>query len=166
MDMVKIGKFLAELRRERGLTQETLGEMLGVTNKTVSRWETGNYMPPVDMLLRLSELYGVSINELLSGRMLVETEFRSAAEENLTATLRESSFTVKERMDYFRNKWLKEHRASLLAETLAIIAALILGFFLNNGIQLVVFILAVVNNIVHYNRMMAYVESRVFGPEK
>ncbi len=44
MDQIKIGKFIAVLRKEKGLTQEQLGEKLGVTNKTVSRWENGNYM--------------------------------------------------------------------------------------------------------------------------
>ena len=53
MDMKKIGLFLAELRREKGLTQEQLGEQLSVTNKTISRWENGNYMPPVEMLQEL-----------------------------------------------------------------------------------------------------------------
>ena len=46
MDMISIGKFIAALRKEKGLTQEQLGEKLGVTNKTVSRWETGTYLPP------------------------------------------------------------------------------------------------------------------------
>lgn len=45
MDQIKMGKFIAALRKEKGLTQEKLGEKLGVTNKTVSRWENGNYMP-------------------------------------------------------------------------------------------------------------------------
>ena len=48
MDQIKIGKFIAALRKEKGLTQEKLGEKLGVTNKTVSRWENGNYMPDVE----------------------------------------------------------------------------------------------------------------------
>ena len=63
MDMTRIGAFLAELRKENDLTQEELGESLGVSNKTVSRWETGTYLPPVEMLQRLSERYSVSINE-------------------------------------------------------------------------------------------------------
>ena len=67
MDMQKVGKFLAELRKERNLTQDELGEQIGVTNKTVSRWENGNYLPPVEMLQILSKLFDVSINELLSG---------------------------------------------------------------------------------------------------
>ena len=62
MDMVKMGSFLAELRKERNLTQAELGEKLGVTNKTISRWETGNYMPSVEMLEELSTMYGMTIN--------------------------------------------------------------------------------------------------------
>ena len=51
MDLVQIGKFIAQLRKERELSQEKLGEILGVTNKTISRWETGTYLPPAEMLL-------------------------------------------------------------------------------------------------------------------
>ena len=47
MNMQKIGSFLAELRKEKNLTQDELGAQIGVTNKTISRWETGNYLPPV-----------------------------------------------------------------------------------------------------------------------
>lgn len=61
MDMVKMGSLLAELRKERNLTQAELGEKLGVTNKTISRWETGNYMPSVEMLEELSTMYGLSL---------------------------------------------------------------------------------------------------------
>ena len=70
MDLVKIGKFIAELRKEYKLTQEQLGEKIGVTNKTVSRWENGNYLPPVDILLAISQLFNVSINEILCGKRL------------------------------------------------------------------------------------------------
>ncbi len=62
MDMKKIGAFLKELRNEKGMTQEQLGERIGVSNKTISRWETGNYMPPVDCLSILSDIYNISIN--------------------------------------------------------------------------------------------------------
>lgn len=64
MDLMQTGKFIAALRKERGFTQEQLGERIGVTNKTVSRWETGTYLPPADALLALSEPFSVSINEL------------------------------------------------------------------------------------------------------
>ena len=70
MDMVKMGSFLQELRKEHNLTQAEMGDKLGVTNKTISRWETGNYMPPVEMLEMLGNLYGLTINELLCGKNL------------------------------------------------------------------------------------------------
>ena len=68
MDTKKIGKFLKKLRKEKNMTQEELGSRVGVTNKTISKWENGNYMPPVDVLMLLSDIYSVSINEILNGR--------------------------------------------------------------------------------------------------
>ena len=87
MDTVKTGSFLKELRKEKGLTQEQLGEKVGVTNKTVSRWENGNYMPPVECLEMLSDLYGVSINEIVAGQRLEPEQFPAAAESNLKGAL-------------------------------------------------------------------------------
>lgn len=87
MDTVMIGKFLKELRKDKGLTQEQLGEKIGVTNKTVSRWENGNYIPPAECLAMLSDIYGISINEILSGQKLTTDEFADAAEDNLKSAL-------------------------------------------------------------------------------
>lgn len=67
MDLVKIGKFLQELRKEHGLTQEQLAEQMGVARRTVSRWETGSNMPDMDILIDLSDLYAVDLREILSG---------------------------------------------------------------------------------------------------
>ena len=101
MDTVKIGKFLKELRKEKGYTQETLGEKVGVTNKTVSRWETGTYMPPVECLILLSDIYDVSINEIVAGQRLSKAEFSDAAEENLSEALQLSENAYKQ-----KDKWL------------------------------------------------------------
>ena len=59
MDLVKTGKFLQELRKEKGFTQEQLAEKIGVARRTVSRWETGSNMPDLDILMELSDLYEV-----------------------------------------------------------------------------------------------------------
>ena len=67
MDLVKIGKFIQELRKEKGLTQEQLAEQMGVARRTVSRWETGNNMPDLDILVELSDLYEVDLREILNG---------------------------------------------------------------------------------------------------
>lgn len=69
------------------MTQEQLGEKLGVTNKTVSRWETGNYLPPIESLKLLSDFYEISINEILAGKRLDEREYKETSEENLSAAL-------------------------------------------------------------------------------
>ncbi len=119
MDMVKIGSFLAELRKERKLTQAELGEKLGVTNKTVSRWETGSYMPPVEVLEELSNLYGLTINELLSGRKLTAEEYREMAKSNIRDTLKASTFELKEKQMFFKKKWRKEHISTIITCTVA-----------------------------------------------
>ena len=67
MDMIKIGKFLQELRKEKSMTQEQLAEQLGVARRTVSRWETGNNLPDLDILVELSDLYSVDLREIISG---------------------------------------------------------------------------------------------------
>ena len=114
MDMSKMGVFLQELRKEQGLTQEQLGEKLHISGKTISRWETGPYMPPVEMLLVLSELYGVSMNELVAGERLTPEELPVKAEENLTAVMKDNdAFQLEERRDYWREKWLTDHRWTL-----------------------------------------------------
>lgn len=90
MDTQKIGQFLKELRKQNHMTQEQLGERVGVTNKTVSRWETGNYLPPIECLKLLSDIYQISINELLTGRRLNEVEYKEASEENIAVALEEN----------------------------------------------------------------------------
>ena len=67
MNQVKIGSFLKELRKEKNLTQEQFAEQLGISNRTVSRWETGNNMPDISLLTEIAEFYDVSIPELING---------------------------------------------------------------------------------------------------
>ena len=67
MDQIKIGAFLKELRKEKGLTQEQLAEKLNVSGRTVSRWETGSNMPDIGMLVVIADLYEVSIPEIIAG---------------------------------------------------------------------------------------------------
>lgn len=87
MDQRQIGKFIAELRNEKGMTQSELGEKIGVTNKTVSRWENGNYMPDISVITMLCVELGVSANELLCAQRLKDSEFKIKADENLMETL-------------------------------------------------------------------------------
>lgn len=68
MEQKKIGNFLKNLRKEKGITQEMLAEKLNVSGRTVSRWETGNNMPDISLLIELAEFYDVSIPEIVNGR--------------------------------------------------------------------------------------------------
>jgi len=84
MDQVKIGSFLKELRKEKNLTQEKLAEQLHVSNRTVSRWETGSNMPDIGMLVEIADFYDVSIPEIINGerkseKMNQETRDTAAA---------------------------------------------------------------------------------------
>ncbi len=67
MDQKKIGRFIKELRNEKGLTQEQLAELVGVTNRSVSRWENGVNMPDFDLLIHIAQYFDVSIEEILDG---------------------------------------------------------------------------------------------------
>ncbi|MCH5263153.1 MAG: helix-turn-helix domain-containing protein [Lachnospiraceae bacterium] len=67
MDQIKIGEFLKRLRNEKELTQEQLAEKVGVSNRTVSRWETGNNLPDISILIQLSEFYDIDIREIIDG---------------------------------------------------------------------------------------------------
>lgn len=95
MDVQKIGAFLAELRKERNLTQDELGMQIGVTNKTISRWENGNYLPPVEMLQILSNKFDVSINEILNGERISNNDYKDISEQNLKSALINSDLVIK-----------------------------------------------------------------------
>lgn len=95
MDTKKIGAFIAENRKKKGLTQEQLGERLHVTNKTVSRWERGNYMPDLSLLEPLSRELDVTLNELLVGEAIAKDKVGEYSEKNLSDTLDYSARKIK-----------------------------------------------------------------------
>ena len=70
MNQIKIGKFIAECRKQKNLTQMQLSEKLGITDKAVSKWERGIAMPDTSIMLELCEILGISVNELLSGEKI------------------------------------------------------------------------------------------------
>ena len=89
MDQVKIGKFISKLRKEKKLTQEELAEKLGITSKSISRWENGKTMPDYSVISLLCDELGITINELLSGEKLKEKNYDAKADENLDNILKE-----------------------------------------------------------------------------
>ena len=168
MDQIQTGKFIAELRKEKSLTQAQLGELVGVTNKTISRWENGNYMPDVEMLTLLSKEFGASINELISGERLLAEDFKKAADNNLVAALNNSTFTLKEKIAFFKRKWLHEHISTIVLCIVAWIGVIIWTAVKLQGSDSYALLgaiggmLAILFYVVLYNRMMVYVENRAY----
>lgn len=70
MDQIKIGKFITECRKKKNLTQAQLAENLNITDRAISKWETGKSMPDFDIMLKLCEILEISVNELLCGEMI------------------------------------------------------------------------------------------------
>lgn len=100
MNTKTIGRFIAELRKENGMTQEELGKKIGVTNKTISRWENGNYMPDISLLLAISSELNISVNELLLGKRLQTIEFPKEADNNLVLSLKKIILLRKRKRQY------------------------------------------------------------------
>ena len=83
MDQIKTGKFIADERKKKGYTQRQLAEQLGISDKTISKWERGNGFPEISLLLPLCNELDLSVNELLTGERISETEYREKAEEKI-----------------------------------------------------------------------------------
>lgn len=83
MDQIKIGRFIAKMRKEESYTQRQLADILGISDKTVSKWETGNGLPDVSLMMPLCDSLHISVNELLSGERLTDSEYQNKAEENM-----------------------------------------------------------------------------------
>ena len=89
MDQIKIGKFIASCRKEQGMTQAVLAEKLGISDRAVSKWETGKSLPDSGIMLELCDLLKINVNELLSGERIMAEAYDKQAEENLLAMRRE-----------------------------------------------------------------------------
>ena len=163
MDLIKIGNFITELRKEKGYTQEELGDKLYVTNKTVSRWETGKYLPSAEILLMMSDLFDVSINEILKGQRISGEEEKTAEEENIKEVLKSSVFTTHERIDFFKAKWEKDHRSIHIMMAIFVILGMISSILMSDKIVMIAsVIIGFIFIVFENNRMMSYVENKVY----
>lgn len=90
MDQIKIGKFIAKMRREKNFTQREFADVLGISDKTVSKWECGNGMPELSLMLPICELLGINLNELFSGEKLTDADYKKKAEENMMRLIKEA----------------------------------------------------------------------------
>ena len=107
MEQIKTGKFIAELRKEKGMTQELLGDRLGVNSRSVSRWENGHGMPDISLLLTLADVLGVTVQELLEGSR------REIESGNAGVVTYEGLHTVVQYLNQERAAWKKQIDSSL-----------------------------------------------------
>lgn len=116
-----IGKFIQELRKEKGLTQKELAEIIGVSDKTISKWENGNSSPDTSMLLSLSEALDATVNELLSGEKILPENYPRRAEETIVTLMKENEAGK------------KAHHIGRIIGILLVILAFILLFVISAG---------------------------------
>ena len=114
MNQEKIGKFIAKCRKDKNLTQSELADKLNISNKAISKWETGRGMPDASIMLELCTYLGITVNELLSGEKLEEREYKEKANENIINIAKESE----------KNKKVKNKIIIIL--TIVIILAMLL----------------------------------------
>ena len=81
LDQIKTGEFIALKRKEKNLTQQELADKLNISNKTVSKWETGNGLPELSLMMPLCEVLGITVNELLSGESIGGENYKEKAVE-------------------------------------------------------------------------------------
>ena len=89
MDQIKIGKFIATCRKNAHLTQMQLAEKLGITDRAVSKWETGKAMPDSSIMLELCEALHISVNDLLCGEVVIMDNYNKEMEKNLLEMIRQ-----------------------------------------------------------------------------
>lgn len=138
MNQDKIGKFIAENRKIKKLTQAELAEKLGVTDRTISNWENGKNMPDLSLFKPLCDILGITINELMSGEKISNQEYNEKLEENIINTI-----------DYIDKKNIKSNDIKSIFLLVIAIVGIILSQFiisdyeLQNYLTVVCMILAV-----------------------
>ena len=163
MDQVKIGKLIAECRKAKRLTQVELANLLGVTDKSVSKWENGVCLPDVSLYKEICKILDITLNEFFSGERLTDETFKEVADDNLLSALENSVFTLKDKIDFFKKKWQKEHFFELTIVMIVIIFFIIYGFIKDNGLQYLFMIIGFISGIIENNKMMAYIERNAYG---
>lgn len=90
MDQIKIGKFIAKVRKENNMTQRELADALMISDKTVSKWECGKGLPEVSLMMPLCEILGLTVNDLLTGERVLDLDYKEKAEENMMNLMEEN----------------------------------------------------------------------------
>ena len=150
MDTIKIGSFLRELRKEKKLTQEQLAEVFNVSARTVSRWETGNNMPDISILIEIADYYQIDVREILNGER--------------NTTIPEDTSALKEVAEYADKEKEKMAVRTRIYSILGIIGILTYVFVQTLGDHLVNNLIASISLILVYSALtssLIYTSSRL-----
>ncbi len=144
MNQEKISKFIADLRKDQGLTQEQLAESLGVSNKSVSRWENGQSMPDYSIIVKLCNKLNITVNELLSGEKLKKDQYNEKLEQNLIEMVKQ-----KEQSD---KKMLILENILGLTSTIIILAIILLVSYLkiSDWLRYLIIIISLIFLVITY----------------
>ena len=160
MDQIKIGKFIAECRKNKNFTQAQLAEKLGITDKAISKWETGKGMPDASIMLDLCNELGISVNELLSGEMIKMNDYNVKAEENLLEMKKQKEEADKKLL---KLEWVIGYISSITFLIMIFVAAYIEMPNLVRGLLIVVGVSAFIigmNNCLKIEQTAGYYECR------
>lgn len=139
MEQEKIGKFIAQQRKEKQLTQKQLGEALGISDKTVSKWETEHGLPDISMIMPLCEILDINVNELLSGEHLTQDTYNEKAEENIMNLMKDSE------------EQKRRNVKDIIASIVLIVGSV--GFFLSLQLASTT---SIIDNIIHFIDIVAF----------
>lgn len=126
MDQIKIGRFITQCRKEQGFTQLQLADKLNITDKAISKWETGKGLPDSSIMLELCEYLKINVNELLSGEHIVEENYQEKACENIISIAKESE----------KNRKLKNGLITFLASVIISLLVILSVIILYRNIEI------------------------------
>jgi len=124
MDLIKIGKFIADCRKEKTLTQEQLAEKLYITDRAVSKWERGLSLPDADKMLELCNILDINVNELLNGEKIDMKEYNKKTEELLIEMARQEELKNKKLLT---NMWVLLITSGIFYAGILVLAAIAYG---------------------------------------
>lgn len=165
MNQEKIGKFISEKRKQNNLTQEQLADKLNISKNAVSKWERGLNLPDVSLMQELCKILNISLNELFIGEEIPDEKYKEAADNNLLDALDNSTFTLKEKIDFYKKKWKKDHISKIILSCISWIILILALKFQDMEFYIIGTIagmLAIIFYILLYNQMMAYVENNAY----
>lgn len=137
MNLELIGKFIADARKRKNLTQEELAEKLGISDRAVSKWERGLNLPDASLMLELSNILGITVNELLSGKIIKDDEYMEKAEEKLLEMAKKEEEQNKKMLIY-------ENVIGFMSSVAFLILIFTASFFVENTIVRIILIIVAI----------------------